>query len=67
MAAKEVSEELIKQAAELMGSSSNFHTALKWGEDYRLAGLNPVYYMDEEERKIFVTTKEKMSGSKFYH
>lgn len=67
MTAKEVSEDLIRQAAELMGPDSNFHTALKWGEDYRLAGLNPVYYMDDEERKIFVTTQEKMNNSKFYN
>lgn len=66
MPAKEVSEDLIKQAAELMGPDSNFHTALQWGEDYRLAGLNPVYYMDDEERKIFVTTEEKMNGVKFH-
>lgn len=67
MPIKEISEELIRQAADIMGPESNFHTALRWGEDYRLAGLNPVYYTDDEERKIYVTTKEKMDGSKFYH
>jgi hypothetical protein len=60
-----ISEEIIKQAAEISGPDSNFHIALKYAEDYRQAGLNPVYYTDDSERMIFVTTEEKMSGVKF--
>lgn len=60
-----ISEDIIKQAAELSGPDSNFHTALKWAEDYRQAGLNPVYYTDNEEKMVFVTTEEKMNGFKF--
>lgn len=60
-----ISEEIIKQAAELSGPESNFHIAIKYAEDYRQAGLNPVYYTDDSERMIFVTTEEKMNGVKF--
>jgi hypothetical protein len=60
-----ISEEIIKQAAELSGPDSNFHIAIKYAEDYRQAGLNPVYYTDDSERMIFVTTEEKMNGVKF--
>jgi hypothetical protein len=60
-----ISEEIIKQAAEISGPDSNFHLALKYAEDYRQAGLNPVYYTDDSERMIFVTTEEKMNGTIF--
>lgn len=60
-----ISEETLRQAAEIMGPDSNFHVALKWGNDYRQAGLSPVYYTDDEEKMVFVTTEEKMSGVKF--
>jgi len=60
-----ISEEIIRQAAELSGPESNFHIAIKYAEDYRQAGLNPVYYTDDSERMIFVTTEEKMNGVKF--
>ncbi len=60
-----ISEEIIKQAAEISGPESNFHIALKYAEDYRQAGLNPVYYTDDSERMIFVTTEEKMNGTIF--
>lgn len=66
MAYQTISEEIIKQAAELSGPDSNFHIALKYAEDYRQAGLNPVYYTDDEERMVFVTTEEKMNGVKFH-
>lgn len=65
MSYQTISEEILKKAAEIMGPDSNFHTALKWGEEYRQAGMNPVYYTDDEERMVFVTTEEKMSGVKF--
>jgi hypothetical protein len=60
-----ISEDIIRQAAELSGPNSNFHIALKWAEDYRQAGLNPVYYTDYDEKMVFVTTEEKMNGTKF--
>lgn len=66
MNSKEVPEYLIRQAAELAGPNNSFLLALKWGEDYRQAGLTPVYYTDEEEKMIFVTTEEKMNGTEFH-
>lgn len=60
-----ISEEVLKQAAEIMGPDSNFHVALQWADEYRQAGLNPVYYTDDETRTVFVTTEEKMNGVKF--
>ncbi len=65
MAYQPISEEIIRQAAEIMGPDSNFHVALKWAEEYRQAGLNPVYYTDDEDKIVFVTTEEKMNGTKF--
>ena len=62
---KTISEDIIRQAAEIIGPESNFHKALKWGEDYRQAGLNPIYYTDDTERIVYVTTEEKISGTKF--
>jgi hypothetical protein len=61
---KTISEEIIRQAADMCGPDSNFHIALKWGEEYRQAGLNPVYYTNDEERMVFVTTEEKMAGAR---
>lgn len=65
MAYQTISEDIIRQAAEIMGPDSNFHVALKWGEEYRQAGMNPVYYTDDSEKMVFVTTEEKMNGTKF--
>jgi hypothetical protein len=65
MSYQTISEDTIRQAAEIMGPDSNFHVALKWGEEYRQAGLNPVYYTDDEDKIVFVTTEEKMNGVKF--
>lgn len=60
-----ISEETLRQAAEIMGPDSNFHIALKWGEEYRQAGLKPIYYTDDADKMVFVTTEEKMNGVKF--
>lgn len=65
MSYQTISEEIIKQAAEIMGPDSNFHIALQWGDEYRQAGLNPVYYTDDSKKMVFVTTEEKMNGVKF--
>ena len=62
---KTISEDLLKQAAEIMGPDSNFHIALKWGNDYREAGMNPVYYTSDDEHIVYVTTEEKMNGVKY--
>lgn len=61
-----ISESTLKQAAEMMGPDSNFHTALRWADEYRQAGLTPVFYTDDEEMTVFVTTEEKMNGTRFH-
>jgi len=61
-----ISESTLKQAAEMMGPGSNFHTALQWADEYRQAGLTPVFYTDDEEKMVFVTTEEKMNGTRFH-
>lgn len=66
MEIKEVSEDFVKMVADLSGPESAFHTALQWADDYRMAGMTPVYYTDDEEKKLFVTTEEKMNGTKFH-
>lgn len=66
MAYQTISEQIIRQASELAGPNNNFLLALQWAEDYRQAGLTPVFYTDEDEKMIFVTTEEKMNGTKFH-
>jgi hypothetical protein len=66
MEIREVTEDFVKRVAELAGPDSDFYTALRWADDYRQAGMTPVFYTDEEERKLFVTTEEKMNGTKFH-
>lgn len=60
-----ISEEVLRQAADIMGPESNFHIILEYGKNYREAGLNPVYYTDDLEKIVYVTTEEKMKGVKF--
>ena len=65
MAYKTVSEETIRQAAELSGPNNSFLTAIKYADEYRMAGMSPVFYTDEEEKTVYVTTEEKMNGFKY--
>ena len=66
MAYKTVSESTIRQAAELSGPNNNFYTAIRFADNYREAGMSPVFYTDDEEKIIYVTTEEKMNGSTFH-
>ena len=59
---KEVDEDLIRKAAILIGNGSSFHKALASAEQYRKAGLTPLYIMDEDEKCIHVTTVEGMAN-----
>jgi hypothetical protein len=59
---KEVDEELIRAAAALIGNGSSFHRALAIAEEYKKAGLTPMYIMDDQERNIYVTTTERMAN-----
>lgn len=45
-----------------MGPGNNFDKALSIAEEYRTAGLTPLFFMDENETMIYVTTEEKING-----
>jgi hypothetical protein len=45
-----------------MGPGNNFETALAIAEEYRAAGLKPLFFLNEEENMIHVTTEEKYYG-----
>lgn len=59
---QEIDEDLLKKAAVLMGPGSNFDKALSIAEEYRTAGLTPLFFIDENETMIYVTTEEKING-----
>lgn len=56
----EVEEHLIRTSAEIMGSDSAFVKILSLGDEYRSAGLTPVYYCSDSTKMIYVTTREKI-------
>ena len=57
-----VDEDLIRKASILQPSNNNFEQALQYAEEYRTAGLTPLFFIDEEETMIYVTTEEKING-----
>ncbi len=61
-----VSEDLIRQAAELMGPNSCCVKALAYAEHYRQAGMTPLFYMDSDQKMVYVTTEEKQNGLKYH-
>ncbi len=61
----EVDESLIKTSAMLSGNDNSFLTVLSLGNQYRDAGLTPVYYCCDSTKMIYVTTREKIDRK--YH
>lgn len=59
---EEVNEDLIRKAAVLSGPDSSFYTALEIAEEYRQAGLTPVFLLDEENLMVIVTNQEKIDN-----
>lgn len=59
---EQIDEDLIKKASILMGPGNNFEVALSIAEQYRSAGLTPLFFLNEEENMIHVTTEEKIYG-----
>lgn len=57
-----VNEDLIRKAAVLSGPDNSFYTALEIAEEYRNAGLTPVFLLDEEDMMVVVTNQEKLDG-----
>jgi hypothetical protein len=61
-----VSEDLIRQAAEMMGPNSCWVKALMYADYYKQAGLKPLFYMDPDEKMVYVTTEEKINGLTYH-
>lgn len=59
---QQLDEDLIKKAAILQAPNNCFEQALAYAEEYRTAGLSPLFFMNEDETMIYVTTEEKMNG-----
>jgi hypothetical protein len=57
-----VNEDLIKKAAVLSGPDNSFYTALEIAEEYRRAGLTPVFLLDDENMLVIVTNEEKLDN-----
>ena len=58
---EQIDEDLIKKASILMGPGNNFEVALSIAEQYRSAGLTPLFFLNEEENMIHVTTEQKIN------
>ena len=58
---EKIEESLLRTASELAGKDNNFDVALSIGEEFKAAGLTPLYYLDYEESLIRVTTEERRS------
>lgn len=55
-----VNEDLIRKASILTGPNNSFITALELAEEYRRAGLTPVFLLDDENMMVLVTNQEKL-------
>lgn len=62
MLVRQVDEDLIKKASILQAPNNCFEVALTYAEEYKAAGLTPLFFLDEEETMIYVTTEEKIDG-----
>jgi len=57
-----VNEDLIRKASILSGPNNSFITALDIAEEYRRAGLTPVFLLDEDNMVVVVTNQEKLDN-----
>lgn len=57
-----VNEDLIRKAAVLSGPDNSFYTALDIADEYRRAGLTPVFLLDDENMIVIVTNQEKLDN-----
>lgn len=55
-------EEFMKMASEKFEYGNSYAHLLTVGEQYKEAGLTPVYIYDPEENSIYITTEEKMNN-----
>lgn len=61
MAYNFVSEEDLKYVADNIGPNSNLHKILEYAEEFKAAGLTPLYYTDDDYDKVYLTTEERMT------
>ena len=57
---REIDEDLLKKASVLSAPGNSFEKVLKLGEEYRSAGLTPIYFADDDDKILHVTTQEKL-------
>lgn len=57
---REIDEDLLKKASLLSPPGNSFDKVLKLGEQYRAAGLTPIYFADDDDKMLHVTTQEKI-------
>lgn len=57
---REVDEDLLRKAALLSAPGNSFQKILDMGEEYRQAGLTPIYFADDEDKILHVTSVEKI-------
>lgn len=57
---RRVDEDLIRKASILSGPDNTFITALNFAEQYRAAGLTPVYLLDDATNMVIITYQEKL-------
>lgn len=55
---RQIDEDLLKKASILSAPGNSFERVLKMGEEYRSAGLTPIYFADENNMMLHVTSEE---------
>jgi hypothetical protein len=58
---REITEELLTKAAELSEPGNSFEKVLQMGQEYKAAGLTPIYFADDDDKILHVTTEEKIN------
>lgn len=56
-------EEFMKMASESFDYGNCYAYLLEIGEEYKDAGLTPIYIYDPEENSVYVTTKERSENT----
>jgi len=55
---REIDEDLLKKASVLSAPGNSFEKVLRLGEEYRAAGLTPIYFADDDDKMLHVTAQE---------
>ena len=57
---REIDEDLLKKASLLSSPGNSFDKILKLGEEYKAAGLTPIYFADDDDKMLHVTYQEQI-------